>query len=162
MIIGVIGLKEKDFEELFNKKDYTKCRNCFKDKHGNEFLYVNDYANVAGRQFDKILDLDQQRIDIVARLRDVDLANYYIGTVNRCFNLINKDNEIARLWEHKKVDAQTIQEQSDLIELLEKALELACEDVWNSDYECIQADYDCWQELVNVYKTKAKEMMKSE
>lgn len=35
---------------------------------------------------------------------------------------MNKDDEIARLWEHKKVDAQTIQEQSDLIELLKAKL----------------------------------------
>lgn len=73
----------------------------------------------------------------------------------------NRDNEIARLLEHKKVDAQTIQEQSDLIVVLEKALELACLVISkamcpNGNWETLKIDF------ANAYKEQAKEMMKSE
>ena len=87
--------------------------------------------------------------------------------------LENKDKEIARLWEHKKVDTQTIQEQSDLIELLKKALELVCEiAVGNEEMNCsgISCSDSCKykgvckdiKRVADYFKTKAKEMMKSE
>lgn len=68
----------------------------------------------------------------------------------------NKDNEIARLWEHKKVDTQTIQEQSDLIEELK--YELA---VFKKAYEMV-CEYECSIKAYDYYIQQAKEMMKSE
>ena len=77
-------------------------------------------------------------------------SEHHVGICTKCYK------DMFRFGE------DVIRELQNEIKILEKALELACEDVWNSDYECIQADYDSWQELVNVYKTNAKEMMKSE
>lgn len=70
--------------------------------------------------------------------------------------LENKDKEIARLWEHKKVDTQTIQEQSDLIEELK--YELA---VFKKAYKMVCED-ECSIKAYNYYIQQAKEMMKSE
>lgn len=56
-------------------------------------------------------------------------------------NLLNKQNEeVERLKEHKQVDCKTIQEQSDLIVKLKKALNYACEAVFDETlpYEEIQ------------------------
>lgn len=70
---------------------------------------------------------------------------------------------------HKTTDVTTIQDQSDLIDVLNKALELACEECLSfpcSDY-CSSNDdcEDCYYKrefTPENFKTKAKEMLKSE
>lgn len=85
------------------------------------------------------------------------------GRQNVGVTFVNGMRFCAKCYQETFGNANVFEKElKDKIKVLEKALELACEDVWNSDYECIQADYDCWQELINVYKTNAKEMIKSE
>lgn len=70
---------------------------------------------------------------------------------------------------HKTTDANTIQEQSDLIDVLNKALELACDYLVSSgDDELFNLVKDIYNDdvylttKINYFKTKAKEVMKSE
>ena len=82
MLIAVIGLSQREFVKYCERRGFTKLSNRylkFKDSNGNEYLYCHNYMNVAGRRFDKILDLDQMRIDLIARLNS--LYEYYIGYI---------------------------------------------------------------------------------
>ena len=81
------------------------------------------------------------------------------------YTLIARDEMLKNCRErfelHKTTDANTIQEQSDLIDVLNKALELACLVISkamcpNGNWETLKIDF------ANAYKEQAKEMMKSE
>lgn len=66
---------------------------------------------------------------------------------------------------HKTTDANTIQEQSDLIDVLNKALELACDKL--AFKYCFQMGEDafcgdCKPCLIDYFKEQAKEILKSE
>lgn len=98
------------------------------------------------------------------------------------YTLIARDEMLKNCRErfelHKTTDANTIQEQSDLIDVLNKALELACVELnKNINDKCEYCEYkennidygscDCDEQFetdrtVNHFKTKAKEMLKSE
>lgn len=75
---------------------------------------------------------------------------------------------------HKTTDANTIQEQSDLIDVLNKALELACEEIVEDEQLLVQScliEGKIWDDegceefkkfLIKDFKSQAKEMVKSE
>lgn len=79
MLIGIIGLNCKEFN------DYCKQRGCFeysygfKDQQGNEYFHITEYTWLAGRKFDKILDLDAQRLELLTRISN--LEDYLLGGI---------------------------------------------------------------------------------
>ena len=121
------------------------------------FMFYSEIETMADELYeDFFTDLETKLADAEEHIDNLELQ------LREQYQLVDEmDKKITRLREHKKVDCQTIQHYSDELALTEKALKLACEDLWcmsvweNTKEEVIQ-DY------IEHFKTKAKEMMKDE
>lgn len=79
MLIGIIGLSDREFVEYCKKNDCLNYGSYFKDQLGNEYIHINKYTWLAGRQYDKILDLDPQRLELLTRISN--LEDYQLGGI---------------------------------------------------------------------------------
>lgn len=138
-------LAEKQREIL--DKDNKIANLCYK---------VSKEAQNALDNFKRIKELETQLADAEEHIDNLELQ------LREQYQLVDeKDKKITRLREHKKVDCQTIQHYSDELALTEKALKLACEDLW-----CMSVWENTKEEVIQDYiehlKTKAKELLKDE
>lgn len=79
MIYGIIGLNMRDFNTFCQNRNLKRIDNyTYRDIVDNEYVYLDNNPNhIIGRQFEKILDLDPIRLDLIRRLPKKD--NYIIG-----------------------------------------------------------------------------------
>ena len=78
MIIGIIGLSRRDFTKFCTSNDCIRITDSeYKDSHNNVYILVDNYMNACGRVFDRIIDLDPVRWDLIHRVTSK--KNYYIG-----------------------------------------------------------------------------------
>ena len=88
-------------------------------------------------------------------------ADDYVVALCQISDLINKD--------YAEEKGQQITDLQSQLTIIQKALELACKEITGSCEYCsyktrteCPVEADCLDEKINYFKTKAKEMMKSE
>lgn len=80
MVIGIIGLSRRDFTKFCTSNECVRVTEIeYKDSHNNRYICVDKYMNVCGRMFDKIIDLDPVRWDLIHRVANKN--DYCIGRI---------------------------------------------------------------------------------
>ena len=65
-VVGIIGLKMSEFRDWCNaRKLKRKTDKVYYDIYANiEYVYIGDFRDIDGRQFDEVIDLDRFRQDL--------------------------------------------------------------------------------------------------
>ena len=78
MIIGIIGLSRRDFTNFCKTNECIRVTETeYRDLQNNRYILVDRYLNACGRIFDRIIDLDPVRWDLIHRVTSK--KNYHIG-----------------------------------------------------------------------------------
>ena len=138
------------------------CNNCYNELYKDHKTHISldkmwlklaqDFRDENEKLQDKVADLEEE-LENYKLCRCVDCSSEYEKGLETSIDELEKEN-------------QQLKQQ---IAITEKALELACKEITGSCEYCsyktrieCPVEADCLDEKINYFKTKAKEMMKSE
>lgn len=166
-------------DEIFTGFDHGECFKFARDKfpipvEDLEQGFIDSDGNFVDRKQAMIIAKEAGQLRYEPSKQTLISEDLHIDWLNKQKQIINdlEQEQIAEMKEHQEamqVADQRIKELQDKLALTEKALELACKEITGSCEYCsyktrieCPVEANCLDEKINYFKTKAKEMMKSE